>query len=207
MGLENNANSGIKFVSVTNGRLTIRVPEGTEGAVKRELTAGANKGKLVSELQYGKLTGMITKVAFEEKKFGEFIAITVTDDGINYLLQIPWNSGIKTSILTRLPNVDYSKSVTFSAFSDKTKEKPTNVLLIYQDNELVKTAYSKDAPNGMPEAKQTKVRGVSKWDFSEVEEFLYGVLVEQIEAVKVLNPDAVEAEVQPDAEVKSKLDD
>jgi len=105
------------------------------------------------------------------------------------------------------PNVDYSKSVTFSAFSDKTKEKPTNVLLIYQDNELVKTAYSKDAPNGMPEAKQTKVRGVSKWDFSEVEEFLYGVLVEQIEAVKVLNPDAVEAEVQPDAEVKSKLDD
>ncbi len=55
----------------------------------------------------------------------------------------------------------------------------------------------------MPEAKQTTVRGVSKWDFSEVEEFLYGVLVKQIEAVTLLNPEAVEtveAEVQPDVE-------
>jgi len=180
MGLGGNINGRKRFVNVIDGKFTIRVPDGTEGAVKRELTNGENKGKMVSELQYTRLTGMITKILFETSKYGERIIIVVSDD-IDYFFQIPWNSSIKNSIITRLPNVDFNKEVTFSSFLDK--EKKINVVLIYQNDELVASAYTKENPNGMPEAKKTTVRGVEKWDFSEVEEFLYNVLMEQSKRV------------------------
>ena len=52
MGLGNNNSGGVTFVNVVNGKFTIRVPEGTEGAVTRVLTGGTNKGREVTELQY-----------------------------------------------------------------------------------------------------------------------------------------------------------
>jgi len=197
MGLESNNNSGKKYVTVVAGNLTIRVSAGTQGAVQRQLTAGDNKGKVVNELQFPRLRGMITKLAYVQKEnFGEFVEITVTDDQ-DYLLQLPWNSGMKTSILTRLPNVDLSKEVCFNAFADTEKEN-RNVLLIYQGktddgkDKLVPVAYSKDNPNGMPQAKKTMKLGKPSWDFSEVEEFLYGVLQAAITKVQELNPPKAE---------------
>lgn len=183
MGLKSN-NSGVKFVSITGGKLTIRVQTGTPDSVERVLTAGKNEGKTISELRYDSLSGRIVGLKYDKKEFGEYVEVTIMDDE-KYVLQIPWNSSLKNSLLCRLPNVDYNKDVTFVTFKDKDKDRA--VLIIYQDEDLIAMAHTKDKPNGMPEAKKVTERGVEKWDFSDVEEFLYGVLQAEKERLEALN--------------------
>lgn len=182
MGLEGNVNGGKKFVTIVGGQFTIRSTEGAEGAVKRTLTAKGYEGKIVYELQFPRLRGKIAKMEFKKGNFGEVIEITVVDDH-QYVLQVPWNSSLK-GIITRLPNVSYKEEVVFSAF---TNDKEQNVLLVYQGkgedgkDKIVPSAYTKEAPNGMPAATETTVRGVKKWNFEDIEEFLYGVLQSEIQ--------------------------
>lgn len=172
MGLQAN-NSGVKFVSITGGKLTIRVQAGTPDAIERALTAGKNEGKIISELHFDRLSGKITEIKYVKKQICEYVEVTIIDDE-KYILQIPWNSSLKNSLICRLPNIDYAKEVTFAVFKDKEKDRA--VLIVYQGEDLVPMAHTKDNPNGMPAAKEVTERGVKKWDFSLVEEFLYGVL-------------------------------
>lgn len=169
-------NSVGKYVGIRDGKFVVRVDKGTPDAVEHTLASGKNKGKVVSELQYKSLVGKIVSLDLVKKEFGDSIEVGVVDDK-EYVLQMPWNSNTRTSLLSRLPNVDYSKTVTFSVFKDTEKNK--TVFLIYQEDELVPLAYSKENPNGMPPAKQEKVCGEIKWVFADVEEFLYDVLVAQ----------------------------
>lgn len=182
MGLEGNVNGGKKFVNIVGGQFTIRATEGTEGAVKRILTAKGYEGKIVHELQFPRLRGRITNIEFKKGNFGEVIEISIIDDQ-QYILQIPWNSSMK-NVITRLPNVSYKEEVVFSAFKN---DKEQNVLLVYQGKGedgrdiIVPSAHTKDAPNGMPPATESTVRGEKKLDFSDVEEFLYGLLQGEIQ--------------------------
>lgn len=185
MGLERSESLG-KYITIVNGRLTVRVPDGTQGAVQRELTAGKNAGSMVSEMQYKSLSGKIIGLEYSKKPLGdksiENVEVKIMDDQ-EYILQISWNSSLKNSLLCVLPNVDYSKEVKFVVFPDKDTSKP--VLLVCQGknadgkDKLVPWAHTKDKPNGMPKAKETTVRGETKWDFSLVEEFLYELLMNE----------------------------
>ena len=44
MGLNRDTNTG-KFLGVTNGRISLRVPEGTDGAKERKITQGKTKAR------------------------------------------------------------------------------------------------------------------------------------------------------------------
>ena len=61
---------GKTFVTIFDGRLVTRVPEGTEGAVSRELQKGANAGKTVWEKTYSSVSGTITGGGYVVKDIG-----------------------------------------------------------------------------------------------------------------------------------------
>ena len=166
------------FITIVGGEFCIRVPEGTEGARERKLTAGKNEGTMISELTYSEVSGMITDLKYSEKEFGSFIEITIKDDK-EYMIQIPWNSfGIRDSFLKRLPFVDEKKETVFTVFPDK--ETGRSVFLVSQDDDFIKCKFTKDEPNGLPQPIEKQVRGRITWDFSECENFLYNVLQENL---------------------------
>ena len=174
MGLEKSS-SNKQYVSVVDGKFAIRVKPGTEGAVERELTAGAHKGKVVCEQYYQQLSGMIEGVSFKTAEgLGDFIVIDI--DG--YSLQIQWNSSMRNQIVLSLPNVNYGKPVVLSAFKDKATGR--GIVVIYQDGMIVRRAHTKENPNGMPFAGKKVVRGKEEWDFTEVENFSYAIFEKEI---------------------------
>lgn len=188
MGLGNG--SGNKtYVSVVGGRLAIRVKEGTPGAIQRT----TKDNKVVYEQQYQYLDGKITHISYDIKPFGAFINVEV--DG-KYVLSVPFKSSMKRNVISQLPNIDFAKDIKVTAFQDKDKKK--NVILMYQDNEMVKFQHTKENPNGLPEPKEVVKLGKKEWDFSEVEQFMYDVLQQQIARFNKENGIEVATEEEPD---------
>ncbi len=71
MALKNNQREG-KFVSIlADGKMHMTVPEGTEGAVKRDYETSDGKKGTKHELVYTELSGMIEKIEFYEGDFGK----------------------------------------------------------------------------------------------------------------------------------------
>ena len=191
MGL-GNSGSGKVFIRVINGKLAIRVKEGTSGAIQRILTAGDNEGKVVYEQHYKFLEGKITKLSYEVKSFGAFIEIEVDD---KYVLSVPFKSSMKRNIVSQLPNVNFALPVKIMAFQDKETSK--NVLLIHQNDVKVKFAHTKDNPNGMPTPVEKVELGQKIWDYSAIEEFMYNTLLVQIARFNQENGIEVESD-EPD---------
>lgn len=164
-----------QYVQIVGGKFAVRVDKDTEGAVERTLAKGNSAGKVVYELLYDTLSGRITNISYNVKEFGDVIEIEI--DG-ELVLSIPWSNGVKSSLICRLCNVDFAQEVLFKIFIG---HKGSAVLIMYQSGDLVPLRYTKDAPEDMPKAKQISVRGVEKWDFTEVDNFLFDVLNRQIE--------------------------
>ncbi len=182
MGLNKNKGNG-KFLGVTNARISLRVPEGTEGAVERKITRGKNEGKSVYELMFDSIDGYIVGGKVERKEIGgaviESIVLKIKDGSEIFNLNIPWGSKMRDALVKSLPNIDVTKPVEVVVFPDK--EDKSAVLLLKQSGENVKWHYTKDNPNGLPQPVQKTVKGVKKWDFSETETFLWNAAEEWFE--------------------------
>ena len=89
-GNEDTSTGNMVYVSVNNGRLVTRVPEGTEGAESRVLTAGPNEGNTVWEMSYNTVSGILTGVDVIKKDLGgkKMMEIQVIIDG-DTMVQLP----------------------------------------------------------------------------------------------------------------------
>ena len=177
MGLNKSTNNG-KFLGITNGRISLRVPEGTDGAVERKITQGKNEGKSVHEIFFDSVSGYIVGGKLERKEFGqsviESIVVKVKDGKEVFNLNIPWNSRMRDAFCKVVPNIDVEKPVEIVVFpSKKSGEEGVAVLLVKQEGEKLDWHYTRDHPNGLPQPEKKKVKGVDKWDFTEVEDFLW----------------------------------
>lgn len=174
MGLKKGQNNG-KFLGVTNGKISLRVPEGTEGAAERKITRGVNEGKSVYELFFDSVDGYIIGGEVSRKELNgtviESIVIKIKDGKEIFNLNIPWGSKMRDSFIKVLPNLDVSKRVEIVVFPDKTDK--SAVLLVKQDGESLPWFYTRETPNGLPQPTKKTVKGVEKWDFSDVETFLW----------------------------------
>lgn len=167
--LSNDSNGGMDFITIFDGHLTQRVPEGTEGAASRALTAGANEGKIVWEKTYTSVTGMITGGGVEVKEFGskkvKEIQVNLDD---NILLQVPMN--MLSFVAKPLPNVDPSRPVKINVYKNKKGKAGLN---ISQENDgkfdNCEWAYTRENPNGLPEPVQDEL---GEWDFRDYDKFL-----------------------------------
>ncbi len=168
-----------KYVTITNGAFCVRVPADTEGAVKRVLEKGKNAGKEIWEMRYRDIEGVISSLKYSKSEYGDRIEMEIDD----ITLQIGFdNFGLRDAFVKRLPGVNFELPVKFVVFPDKDTGRA--VLLVYHGDQLLPYHFTKDNPNGMPEAEKKVVRGEDKWDFSAQEDFLYKVLLAAIDRCK-----------------------
>lgn len=195
MALEKNNNA--VFLSISDGKITKRVKQPTSESVTRV----TKEGKTVHEEIYDGVSGIITDIQVKEhQSFGKFWNITIEDDGVRYILQTNYSGGYASAFLKTLPNIDVEERVRFAPHMKIENDKKKVTLFLQQGGKALKHAYTKDEPNGLPQMKQIKVKGVLQWDDSEMMEFLENMVKETIlPKLKKSEPMAVEGEETDEA--------
>lgn len=84
--------------------------------------------------------------------------------GTPVVLDLPIKSRPYDVLMKVAANVEWEKPVKFSAWHDRKED--TTAFVIRQNDQVVKRAYTKDHPNGCPQAERTEDEtGKETWDF------------------------------------------
>lgn len=143
MALKNSANND-KYLSIlSDGTIRLSVPEGTEGATKREYETSDGKTGVKHELVYTEVSGMITKVSFFDGEFGKLLQLTITDGEEEPLvLSVSTASNFGEDLMKKLPNIDLSKSVVLVPYSfEDEKGKKRKGVTVRQDEVKIENYY------------------------------------------------------------------
>jgi hypothetical protein len=174
MGLENR--EGGNFISIFNGKFAQRVQEGTEGAVSR-----VNKlGKTVSEKFYDNFTGKLVGIETRDSAYGKQWVFSFKDALDVYHLNLAYSNSFATAFLKMLPNIDLTKEMLVSPSTKEVDGKQKSSLFVKQDGEWIKSAYTRENPNGMPDLKQITVKGQQVWDDTDRMVFLEAMVEKDI---------------------------
>lgn len=153
MGLGNH--EGGKFITIFNGKFTQRVPESTEGAIQR-----TNKeNKVVFEKYYDNFTGKLVGIQTKDSSYGKQWVFSFKDQLEVYNLALSYSSGFASAFLKMLPNIDVSKEMLVSPSVQEVDGKKKSSLFVKQDGVWIKSAYTKDNPNGLPQWEQKQIKG------------------------------------------------
>ena len=170
MGLNEGTNA--TYIGISDGKISLRVKEDTPGAIQ---IVSKDSGK-VSWVKYyrsitGYLTGLINKQdKFDDKKYNWHL--TIVDGNDTYILQVRESSGYGRSLMKSLPNVDFSKKITFSPYVKVVDDKKRGTLYLSQDGGNIDWYFTKDNPNGMPELiERVDARGNITYDDSAILDF------------------------------------
>lgn len=170
MGLENR--EGGNFITILNGKFCQRVPHGTEGAVER-----VNKlGKTVYEKFYDSFTAKLIGIRTQDGEYGKSWLFDFKDGEEVYHLQLSYSNSFATAFLKMLPNIDLNTEIKVSPSTKEVDGKMKSSLFINQNGSPVKHAYTKDAPNGMPDMEQVTVKGQLVWDDTKRLAFLQNMV-------------------------------
>ena len=173
MGLGNSTHSSKNYLNVVAGKFAIKAKEGAEGAVKR-----TNKNNqevwehLYNELSGVLITGIEKKV---QEGFGASWQVTLKEGMDDYILNLPFSSRVTNGLMFRLPNIDLSSPMSLRLFTFKAEaptDKDKTFMTVEQNGKKVDPAYTKDSPNGLPEMKKVKIKGIDTWDDSDQLEFI-----------------------------------
>lgn len=158
------------YLSVADGSIIRQHKEATEFTKERV----TKTGKLVHEQKYKDLSGILVSVQTRENDFGKQWSLKFKDGEDVYIINLPYSSRYSSDFLKKLPNIDLSNVVKFApySFADKQTQKQITGITLYQNGNKVESAYTKDNPNGLPQMKQIKVKGVTTWDDTDMMEFL-----------------------------------
>jgi len=157
------------YFNIVEGKLTIRVPEGTPNAITR-----TNKiGKVVHEVKHDSFTGKIDSITTSDSPYGKNweIDFKAHDESI-WTLQLGYSSSFAKALLKKLPNIDLTNEVTISPFSGEIDGKKISTITVYQNGIKVEPFYNKEAPNGLPQMELITVKGVETWDDTKQLKFL-----------------------------------
>lgn len=167
--LKNTQNTD-KFLSIlSDGTMRLSVPEGTEGAVKREYETSDGKTGTKYELVYTELSGTITKIAFWDGDFGKLLQLTVTDGEEDpIVLSIGTASSFGEDIMKKLPAIDLLQPVVIApyAFEDDKGKKRKGVTLKQSDKKIESFYYDKETKkniNGLPDVVLKKKMTSDDW--------------------------------------------
>ena len=179
-----------KIIDINHGQFNQRLQDGEDAPqcttlTVRELTAGPNQGKEVREARANALPNNIMVGAeFADSKYGSNLILNLVDeDETRYDLQIKVDSQFFGQFVKRIPNLDLDKTVSFILGKSKDGK---SFMFLQQDNVTVKSAYTKDNPNGMPPPVLTEHMGKESWSWEDQESFLYSKATEFIDTLKDL---------------------
>ncbi len=183
MGLENGGGSQRNYLSISDGKIAKSVQEGTPNAVKKTNKEGT---KTFYELHYPAVSGFIRDARKRPTDWGDKLQIDIEDNGVLYSLEMPWSSRYSSGFFTCIPNIDVSKKVRFSPYMkimDDGKKK-TMLYLSYADEKgsdgksvNIPWAFTKEAPNGLPQMEQVVFKGKTEWDDTKRQEFFENLMV------------------------------
>ena len=174
MGLEQRAEG--KFITILGGKFCQRVPEGTDGATQR-----LNKvGKTVWEKYYDSFTGYLVSIKIQDSDYGKTWNFGFKAGDELYTIQLSYSNSFATAFLKTLPKVDLSKPMKLSPSVKDVDGKNRSTLFVNQDDKALKHAYTKEAPNGLPNMEQLTVKGQLVWDDTKRIEFLRAMVEKDI---------------------------
>ena len=188
-----------KIIDINHGQFNQRLqdnedaPTGTTLTI-RELTAGPNKGKEVREARADAMPNNIIEGAeIVESTYGSNLVLNLIDESEErYDLQIKVNSQFFGQFVKRIPNLDLDSTVTFVLGKGKSDGK--SFMYLQQNGITVKSAHTKDNPNGMPPPVLTEHMGKESWSWDDQETFLWEKAQAFIDKLKERNPIDVESD-------------
>ena len=174
----------------SNGVLYTRGNEGADGVVEVELKDGR---KYYHELfNGGSELGYITYMGVVDKEFKDgkvtYFQIIIQGDEEADCIQIPFktNKGFLNpyvkNIASLLPSIDYTRKISLKPSTKKNDRGFVypSVYLNYEDRTLVEFAHTFGEGGDIPSAEKVEKLGVTTYDFTAQDEFLFNILEEQI---------------------------
>jgi hypothetical protein len=187
--------TGVIYLRIADGRIVETVEAGTEGAIKRTTKASDEhpNGREVWERRDEYVDGVITSMFHTEREYkGEKIAelnIRLRDKDEHYALKVNKGNRYWVGILSRLPNVNFQKSVQFRPYDFEGKDEHGGTrriigINLFQNGEKIDPAWSKTSPGDLPQGKQVRVNGKDVWDFEARDNYLLNVFSELAEQLR-----------------------
>jgi hypothetical protein len=172
------------YVTIFDGKFEVKVKEGTPNSVSRK-----NKNdETIHVLLYRGVSGIITDLKKEvtTHKGSTFssLKILLDDNGEKMALSLPYDSGLTSAFFHMMENIDFTKTVEFSASKDKEKDKTS--LFLSQDGKNIKwkytLAWSKENPTlpQKPQWEQKMFKGKLQWDNTEETMFFENIVKTKI---------------------------
>lgn len=201
--LRNNKPEGTFISILADGSMRMVVPEGTEGAVKREYETSDEKKGVKHEIVYTELEGLIKGVKFFEGDFGKLLQIAFSGEPL-IILSVSTESSYGEDLMKKLPNIDITKEVKLVPYSfEDLKGKKRKGVTVYQDGNKIESYYygvgndgKKTEINGYPEVKLPKgKKTMSKDDWKLYFMTARKFLIEKIEEIFKITEEKSEAEV------------
>lgn len=158
MSKENTKSEGL-YYTVIDGTFRRRVPDGTEGATRREYETKDGAKAVKYEMVIDSLEGKIEDMFITEGDFGRILTVKLdpNEKGINPHVQFSVESTYGEDVLKKIPNVDFSKEIRFRpfAFTDQTNGKEVRGVEIKQGEEKMTNFFwdseNKKPINGLPQ--------------------------------------------------------
>jgi len=103
--------------------------------------------------------------------------------GVNYILDLPLNNEATKKIMFSAPNINFRRPLEIAAWTalNERTNKMELAVWLQQDGETILQFYKKDDMKDCPPPVQrAAVGGGSKWDWSDTDAFLWGMMEQQI---------------------------
>jgi len=153
MPVEQLGDWGARYLTIIAGKLSQKVSEDTDGAIKREYDIDGNKG-VKWELRYKNLSGFITWIEFKQSDYGEMCIVTIEQNWEVDKLTMNTDSRYFSDLGRKISNIDLSKTVFINPYDFEKNGKQIRWLDIKQDWEKITDAYydweTKKTKKGFP---------------------------------------------------------
>ena len=168
-------NSGT-YISIFDGKFSQKVDENTAGASSR-----VNKlGNTVWELFFDSFSGYLKSINIKDGEYGKQWVFGFEANGKRFYWNVNFSNNFATQFLKILPNIDLSQPIKLSPSSKIVDGKPQSSLFVNQGDKVMKHAYTKENPNGLPPLELIKVKGKDTWDDTKRLEFLQNMVETEI---------------------------
>lgn len=131
---------GTYYSVLSDGKFHTSVPEGTDGAVRREYETSDGKKGVKHELVAQSINGKITNLAIYEGDYGKNLQVFFGDDVI---VSLNCASNFGEDFMKKLPNIDLERDVKLTpySFEDADTKKVKKGITVYQDNKKIADYY------------------------------------------------------------------